>query len=735
MKIKRILPILLLLFCFLFPLASCVDENPPDSSSGGDETEGLDVLLQDADQMRFETASVIADAYVVNGVSSGNDSLDVNFGKEDVLEVKGKTNGNTLWRYTYLKFDLGDVTADSFDQVELELNCTFAENSSASLYVYRTDNDWTETGITFNNRPALGEKLAEASAVSTGKVRFNLTDAVEDARQAGAHEFSVVLSNESDPSRRLTFDAREKEGGKPAQLLFQSGISFRLDLPYDQGENPWTYARKIVNDWTARSAEILQIGTTGSEIAENNNAEYSDRVDAASAGQTSGDAVNDTTNYGVYPTRTLDTLSGYDYVNDETEQYDRYGGFQGGAKYEATGYFYTKFIDGRWWIIDPLGYPYYRVGMNAIQRGGTSKTISQSIEKKYSTVEAWAQGETDFLQDELGYNSAGAWSEYEVLIEAENPLSETTLLYFASRYASSIGSNTSTSGSTTFANGCMPVFDPDFASFCDERAKSIVEPYAESSDIFGWLLDNELEQSISMLDSFMGLDPTEEKNAYSYATVWTFLYDKLGTPYISSDNITDSLRKEFRAFLYDRYFDVTVNAVKRYDENHMILGCRFLPSCYKDEMVMKVAAYWNDIITFNYYNVWTPDAKLLADMHNWTNKPFIATEWYAKGMDMCEPGSGYTNKSGAGWTVRTQADRGKFYQNYALALMECKYFVGFDWFKMWDNDPEDLQTDLSNRNANKGIYNIYYEPYTELTDRMAELNKNKYSLISFFDER
>ena len=74
-------------------------------------------------------------------------------------------------------------------------------------------------------------------------------------------------------------------------------------------------------------------------------------------------------------------------------------------------------------------------------------------------------------------------------------------------------------------------------------------------------------------------------------------------------------------------------------------------------------------------------------------------------------------------------------KEYTLKLMEAKNCVGYDWFQYWDNDPENLNVDLSNRNSNKGIYSIHHKEYTDLTDQMKELNFNKYTLIKFFDER
>ncbi|MBQ7292804.1 MAG: agarase, partial [Clostridia bacterium] len=73
-------------------------------------------------------------------------------------------------------------------------------------------------------------------------------------------------------------------------------------------------------------------------------------------------------------------------------------------------------------------------------------------------------------------------------------------------------------------------------------------------------------------------------------------------------------------------------------------------------------------------------------------------------MDVWEADNRMTNQSGAGFTVRTQDDRGKFYQNYALMLMECMGCVGFDWFHYCDNDPDNLNADASNINSNKVIY-------------------------------
>ena len=108
----------------------------------------------------------------------------------------------------------------------------------------------------------------------------------------------------------------------------------------------------------------------------------------------------------------------------------------------------------------------------------------------------------------------------------------------------------------------------------------------------------------------------------------------------------------------------------------------------------------------------------------------MITEFYAKGQD-----SGLPNNTGAGWLVPTQRDRGRFYQHFTLGLLESKSCVGWHWFKYRDNSPEDLSTDPSNRDSNKGIVDYQYKPYLPLLEDMRELNSEVYALIDYFDSR
>ena len=86
-----------------------------------------------------------------------------------------------------------------------------------------------------------------------------------------------------------------------------------------------------------------------------------------------------------------------------------------------------------------------------------------------------------------------------------------------------------------------------------------------------------------------------------------------------------------------------------------------------------------------------------------------------------------------GWTVGTQQERGWFYQHFALSMLESRNCVGWHWFQYMDNDPLETKVDPSNRDSNKGIVTVKYEPYWPLLRAMSDLNAAVYPLAAYFD--
>ena len=668
-------------------------------------------------------------------VEGGNNAY-TNYGKANMIDFKAKPEGSTnLYRIPLIKFDISDVNKDAFTKAVFSIKCNVMQDPKLPVLVDVFSCDpysWEEKEVTFSTKPNYEEFITTFEVDKIGIYYIDVTDFVKKALDNGEKMISLYMDGDSSEPLRLNFNSRETENGYTPMLQVTEGsLNFSTYLEYE-GENPWSVAAERVSTWLHRWETIKSRGDMATDIVVKDESEYSISVDATNAGKTNGYE----TKYTARPTRTLSTLKGYDASTSvgEKAKYDVYGGLMDESlRQEATGFFYTKKVGDRWWTFDPLGYPFYRVACVQISAGSSTRPQS-AVKAVHGTTAAWAAATTDRLR-ELGYNSTGGWSSIDYLSTVEAPLAQTQILSVLGAYIKQADLNLESAGSTEMIGNMLPVFDPAFVDSADVTVKSKVATRATKDYIYGWMSDNELPDELSMLDSCLAFDPSDSRLAYSYATAWTFMYLKTGKEDVSIADVTDELRREFRTMVYDRYFEVVTNALERYAPYHQYMGCRFLSGCYKDEYVQRVAGHYCDVITLNYYGAWEGNPELMANMEKWSGKPFVVTEWYAKGMDVWEKDNRMTNQSGAGFTVRTQKDRGLFYQNYALMLMECKGCVGFDWFQYWDNDPDNLTADASNRNANKGIYSNDYEEYTELTDYMNELNNQRHTLIKFFDER
>ena len=398
----------------------------------------------------------------------------------------------------------------------------------------------------------------------------------------------------------------------------------------------------------------------------------------------------------------------------------RYGGLAQ-TKYAATGFFHTKKIGNRWWLVDPEGHLFIHKGVTSVRRlrsDGAKATLGE----KFGTKKKWASSTSDLLV-EHGFNGLGPWCDKTALPCPETPLVHTKLWNFMSAYGEQRGGTYQASGHTGYPQDCPFIFDPEFPEFCMKRARQLSDT-KDDPWLLGHFTDNELPWRTSMLDNYLKLPATDPGNRA--ATKW--LAERHG-PGFKQDKINKNDRKEFLAFAADTYFAIVTSAIRKHDPNHLILGSRFHGRAVNIPALFKAAGRHLDLVSVNYYHAWTPNSKLMSSWEKNSKKPILITEWYAKGQD-----SGLGNTSGAGWLVKTQADRGAFYQNFTLGLLESRVCVGWHWFRYSDNDPAEKGTDPSNRDANKGIVSNRYQPYEELLDSMKDLNLRTYRIIEHFDK-
>ncbi|MGJ8697758.1 MAG: hypothetical protein ACSHYF_15685 [Verrucomicrobiaceae bacterium] len=394
----------------------------------------------------------------------------------------------------------------------------------------------------------------------------------------------------------------------------------------------------------------------------------------------------------------------------------RFGGLAGPTQ-PATGFFHTKKIDGRWWLIDPEGHLFIHRGVTSLKMLRTSGA-KESLLKQFGTGEKWASTTSQLLLQH-GFNGLGPWCDDDLLPSPEVPLVHTKLWNFMSAYGKKRGGTHQASGHTGYPQDCPFIFDPEFPAFCLRHAAQLA---ATKDDpwLLGHFTDNELPWRLGMLENYLKLPATDP--GHQAAAKWLAQRP-------SPDNITEKDREDFLAFAADTYFAAVTKAIRTHDPNHLILGSRFHGRANKIPALFQAAGRHLDAISVNYYHAWTPDPTLMKTWESKAQKPILITEWYAKAQD-----SGLGNTSGAGWLVKTQADRAAFYQNFTLSLLESRVCIGWHWFRYSDNDPTEKGRDPSNLDANKGIVTNRYHPYTELLTPMRTLNQRTYNLIRHFEK-
>jgi hypothetical protein len=424
--------------------------------------------------------------------------------------------------------------------------------------------------------------------------------------------------------------------------------------------------------------------------------------------------------YEPFKTITIAQLHGFIATQDPS-RISKSGGLKA-KKGKATGFFHVEKNGDRWWCIDPEGFYYYNIAMNSISRGGSDRS-KKALADKFGTPEKWMT-ETIGMLYKNGFTCAGSWSDYKSIIAAnstsEKPMAYTINLNFMSSYGKERGGTYQQPGHTGYPKDAIFVFDPDWEKFCDRQA-SQAAAYKNDPALFGYFSDNEMPFKLKSIDNYFSLP--ENDPGHIAAAEW------LKQKGLTIEKVSDRDREEFIALVADKYFSSVARALKKYDPNHMYIGARFYSNEKNYQLFMATAGKYLDIVSNNYYNKWTPDSGDMANWTKWSGRPFIITEYYTKGED-----SGMPNQSGAGWIVKTQRDRGLFYQNYCLALLRSKNCVGWHYFKYQDNDPTEKGVDPSNTDSNKGIVTALYEPWKPMLELMKELNTSVYELIDYFDK-
>jgi fibronectin type 3 domain-containing protein len=214
------------------------------------------------------TLNDTADSYVRAGIYA-----DTNFGTDSQLLVKkaGTVDNN---RMTYLKFDIS--TLDSVNNATLQLYGNIGgpvSGNPVAVAVYGVaDSNWTDAGITWNNKPALDSTALASANIATDNTprwySFDVTSYIQAAKAAGATTVSLALQMTTHTGDGVAFNASEAGSNTP-QLVVTPGPQSSLvtnvqvtDAPTGQTTYPTFTATEGALLYNDRSYTIASLDST-----------------------------------------------------------------------------------------------------------------------------------------------------------------------------------------------------------------------------------------------------------------------------------------------------------------------------------------------------------------------------------------------------------------------------------------------------------------------------------------
>ncbi|WP_457973269.1 Ig-like domain-containing protein [Arthrobacter sp. D1-17] len=146
------------------------------------------------------TLTATADSYVSSGATT------TNYGTSTVLGVD-----SSPVEVAYLKFDLSAYAGRTLESATLQLRSAGSGSTGTQNVKLVADDTWTETGITYSNRPALGTSIGTLGPTTT-----NTNYSVPLTASGLAGELGQQLSLGLDSSSSDGLDLNSKEAGSTA---------------------------------------------------------------------------------------------------------------------------------------------------------------------------------------------------------------------------------------------------------------------------------------------------------------------------------------------------------------------------------------------------------------------------------------------------------------------------------------------------------------------------------------
>ena len=442
---------------------------------------------------------------------------------------------------------------------------------------------------------------------------------------------------------------------------------------------------------------------------------------------------------------------------------DEFGGFISDKyKFEATGRFYVKKVEGKWYFISPKGNLFWSQGVDGVGEfnltpiSGREFYFDDVADKKYIRKEWWGMFDyagraydafsfmernmdikygTSKLKDykkitdrrfkKWGLNTYGAWTSLDILETPQVPYA----LIGASNMAKKLKSKKKL---VEYWREFPDFFDAEFEAGTMKNMQSI-KKFIDSPYCLGVFVDNEMpwqwdtlmtpkavlysSETQPMKIAFRDFLKEKYKEIAYLNKVWNAPYKNWDDFLLTSDFEPKTKESEvdllaFERKIYEKYFSVCRAAVKAASPKALFFGCRL---AWTNPLVAQVASEYCDVVSYNHYN---NNVAGFKHPEGCKDKPIIIGEYHFGDQSRGVFGGGLRPRKNG----REQA---KSYIEYTESAIENPLIVGAHWFQ-WFDQPTTGRFDGENYAV--GLVDICDTPNYSLVKAVYDVASRLYEL-------
>lgn len=448
---------------------------------------------------------------------------------------------------------------------------------------------------------------------------------------------------------------------------------------------------------------------------------------------------------------------------------DEFGGWLKGPKLEATGWFRSDKVGGKWWLVTPAGHLFFSLGIDCVgfdhhtivekrsewfewlpERGGefaqhygaihhvhtgpvkqgaTFSFLTANLQRQFGSGwrEEWRRLTLARLPS-WGFNTIANWSAPEIYLSGELPYTATVHIG---------GEHARVSSGADYWGKMHDVFDPEFERNARRAIEAAAHLWKGNPRCIGIFVDNELSwghpgnfglaagalnapaaqaAKTAFLADLRAKYGSIDRLNEAWKTGWRSWEEMAEKPAAPQGDLTADCKYDLDAFIYRfslKYFQTVRDLLKAASPQHLYLGCRF---AWGNRTSYRAAAEVCDVVSFNIY-------RETADPKDWgftsdLGKPCIIGEFHFGALDRGMFHTGLVKSE-------SQAERARKYADYVRSAADLPAFVGCHWFQYADQPLTGRAYDGENYNI--GFIDAADQPYPEMTAAARRVHEEIYA--------